>query len=147
MNIIVGSVYVYILNSLVSKLAVELLEFCFHVFRLGAKVEYLKNLAHYQSRSNSWWMAGVWRNVEVQGERFLKQCRLNFVANDSNGHIHEVDHGVSFRKCPLQSSSLDSLLKSKPIEGVNCWVWIVEPDSKSIVDESYKVENSGVQEG
>ena len=89
----------------------------------------------------------MWRDVKMKGQRLLKQSCFNLVACYRNGHIHEVDLSVLLRECPLQSVSAYSLFESNPIGGVDSWIWPVELDGKSIIDESYKVENAGVQEG
>ena len=84
----------------------------------------------------------------MKGQRLFVESRLDFVADDFNGHVHEVDLGVLLRERPLQSFSIDSLLESKKsVRGIDSWIRVVEPDGKSVVNESLEVENTKIQEG
>ncbi len=67
---------------------------------------------------------------------------INFPTHNLQPKVHE-DHllGV-FTKDPPESARVQRVLKLVPVPLINCWIWIMKPYPKAIIDKATEIQDN-----
>ena len=74
--------------------------------------------------------------VEVDIERFRKQGGQNFLSFSPDVHVKKCGCVGAFRESPFHAAFIQRALKATPSFGIFGKVWVVAPNSKSIINVS-----------
>ena len=84
-------------------------------------------------------MAGVWREVEVKCHRLGIEGGLDFPSLNCQAQVHEYYFPRAIAEDPTDPARIQAVLKLRPVPLINCWVRVVKPYSKAVVNETAEI--------
>ena len=78
----------------------------------------------------------------MEGHWFGIEGGYNFFPLNLQPKVHEDYLPRERAKDPPKSTRIHTVLKLFPIPFINCWIWIVEPNSKAIINEATVIKDN-----